>query len=77
MTRRSKGRKSRLLEPIERGQVWRDHPLYGTGEVKVMAFVDDYVIYRRKGAIPGLSHWREFVTKFQAKRIPDIGSRQS
>lgn len=76
MTRRSKGRNSRLIEPIERGQVWRVNPLYGIGEVKVMAFVDDYVVYRSKGAYPGLKHWRQFVTEFQRYRCGDIQGRR-
>lgn len=47
-----------MSEPFQ--LVWHD----SIGDVRVMGFVEMYVVYRRPGCVPSVAHYREFVQKF-------------
>lgn len=44
------------LDGFFKGAAWHD----SVGAVRVMGTIDGYVIYRRKGGMPSVQHWRQF-----------------
>jgi hypothetical protein len=45
---------------VAKGQTWRRMG----ATARVMVVVEGYVVYRFKGAMPGLMHWKAFEREF-------------
>lgn len=50
---------------IEVNSLWRNKFQAGTSSVRVMAYVDGYVLARYKGRVPFVEHWRDWVKEYE------------